>query len=199
MFEFGKKGPPDASDEGPSREAARHETAGSTQAAPKPRAAAASGARHEAAVIGPSIQIDGDLRGQEDLLIDGEVSGTVQLRNNSLTVGAQGKIKANVYANEVFVDGFVEGDLYASDRVAIRKTAQVRGNVTSPRVSLEEGARFKGSIEMDSEAVDSALGKSRGASAPPSVAAAAPKTAAPDNKAAGPAGGGGTARTGLAG
>lgn len=115
----------------------------------------------EAAVIGPSIHIDGDLRGEEDLLIDGEVNGTVQLKNNALTVGPQGKIRADIYAHSIFVDGFVEGDLFGSERVSIRKSAQVRGNVTSPRVSLEEGAKFKGSIEMDPQAVQSALGAGR--------------------------------------
>jgi cytoskeletal protein CcmA (bactofilin family) len=124
----------------------------------------AEGSR-EAAVIGPSIHIDGDLRGEEDLLIEGEVNGTVQLKNNSLTIGPQGKIRADVYAHSIFVDGFMEGDLYGSERVNVRKNAQVRGNITSPRVSLEDGAKFKGSIEMDPQAVQSALGAGRGSTA----------------------------------
>lgn len=114
-----------------------------------------------AAVIGRSIQIDGDLRGEEDLRIEGEVSGTIHLKNNSLTIGTQGNIKADVYAKSIVVDGSMEGDLYGSERVAVRKNAQVAGNITAPRVSLEDGARFKGSIEMDQQAVDSALGTSR--------------------------------------
>jgi cytoskeletal protein CcmA (bactofilin family) len=115
-------------------------------------------ASREAAIIGPSIHIDGDLRGEEDLIIEGEVNGTVQLKSNSLTIGAQGKIRADVYAHSIYVDGYMEGDLYGSERVNIRKNAQVRGNITSPRVSLEDGARFKGSIEMDPQAVQNALG-----------------------------------------
>jgi cytoskeletal protein CcmA (bactofilin family) len=106
----------------------------------------------DAAVIGPSIHIDGDVRGEEDLLIEGEVSGTVNLKNNSLTIGPQGKVRADVYAHSIYVDGYLEGDLYGSERVNVRKSATVRGNITSPRVSLEDGAKFKGAIEMDPQA-----------------------------------------------
>jgi cytoskeletal protein CcmA (bactofilin family) len=164
MFEFGKKGGPDSPGDTPSSEFARPEAPAPAE---RPRPAASPGVRREAAIIGASIQLDGDLRGQEDLLIEGEVNGTVQLRNNVLTVGTQGKIRANVYAKEIHVDGFVEGDLFGAERVSIRKSAQVRGNITSPRVSLEEGARFKGSIEMDSKAVEHALGQKGGAAVEP--------------------------------
>ncbi|MCE7902030.1 MAG: polymer-forming cytoskeletal protein [Gammaproteobacteria bacterium PRO9] len=119
------------------------------------------------AVIGPSIQIEGTLRGQEDVSVEGEVTGTIQLQSNTLTVGTQGKIKADVYAHTIFVEGTVEGDLFGSEQVIVRKSAKVRGNITSPRVSLEDGATFKGSIEMDPESVKSVLGtgqSNRGAS-----------------------------------
>ena len=138
-------------------------------------AAARSSAGREHAVIGASIHIDGDLRGEEDLLIEGEVNGTVQLKNNSLTIGPQGKVRADVYAQSIIVDGFMEGDLYGSERVAIRKSAQVRGNVTSPRVSLEDGAKFKGAIEMDPQAVQSAT--ARNSPKPAAPAAPAPRPA----------------------
>lgn len=160
MFEIGKKGAPESGsrpDSGP----ARTETS-----APRP---SAMGSR-DAAVIGPSIHIDGDVRGEEDLLIEGEVSGTVQLKNNSLTIGPQGKVRADVYAHSIYVDGLLEGDMYGSERVNIRKSAQVRGNITSPRVSLEDGAKFKGSIEMDPQAVQSVVGR---AAAPKSASAPA--------------------------
>lgn len=110
------------------------------------------------AVIGPSIQIDGTLRGQEDLYVEGEVTGTIQLQNHTLTIGAQGKIKADVYAHTVFVEGSMDGDLFGSEQVIVRKSAKVRGNITSPRVTLEDGAAFKGSIEMDPESVKNVLG-----------------------------------------
>jgi cytoskeletal protein CcmA (bactofilin family) len=113
------------------------------------------------AVIGPSIRIDGDLRGDENLRIEGEVKGTVQLKNNNLVIGSEGRVRATVYAHSVDVEGLMEGDLFGAERVTIRKSAKVRGNITAPRVSLEDGAQFKGSIEMDQQAVETALGKGR--------------------------------------
>jgi cytoskeletal protein CcmA (bactofilin family) len=113
----------------------------------------------EAAVIGRSIRINGDLRGDEDLRIEGDVTGTVELRNSALTIGKEGKIKADVYAKSIAVDGETRGDLYATERVSVHVNARVQGNIISPRVSIEEGAHFKGSIEMDPAAVEKALGK----------------------------------------
>ena len=148
-----------------------HETAAtpapqpaSAQATAAPASTPAPARRTEAAVIGPSIHIDGNLRGEEDLIIEGEVNGTVELKSNGLTIGRHGKVKADVYAHTLRVEGSVEGNLYASEVVAIRNSAQVKGNVVAPRVNLEDGAKFKGSIEMDSQAVEAALGTSRSSS-----------------------------------
>ncbi len=127
------------------------------------------------AVIGPSIQIEGTLRGQEDLFVEGEVTGTIQLQNHTLTIGAQGKIKADVYAHTVFVEGSMDGDLFGSEQVIVRKSAKVRGNITSPRVTLEDGAAFKGSIEMDPESVKNVLGSPGTANRGPMSAASAPR------------------------
>ena len=110
------------------------------------------------AAIGRSIRISGDVKGDEDLIILGEVSGTIELQNHSLTVGKEGVVHANVYARSITVDGTTEGDLFASERIAIRATANVRGNLVAPRISLEDGARFKGSVEMDQQAVEKAVG-----------------------------------------
>jgi len=110
------------------------------------------------AAIGRSIRISGDVKGDEDLIILGEVSGTIELQNHSLTVGKEGQVRANVYARSISVDGTTEGDLFASERIAIRATANVRGNLVAPRISLEDGARFKGSVEMDQQAVDKVIG-----------------------------------------
>ena len=111
------------------------------------------------ATIGRSIQISGDLRGEEDLCIEGDVNGTVELRNNALTIGKEGKVHADVYARSIAVDGETRGDLYATERVSVHINARVQGNIISPRVSIEEGAHFKGSIEMDQAAVEKVLGK----------------------------------------
>ncbi|HEY7673162.1 MAG TPA: polymer-forming cytoskeletal protein [Gammaproteobacteria bacterium] len=157
MFERGKK------DEPGQRQGVEPE------AAPWNESARGNAPAREAAVIGRSIQIDGNLRGEEDLRIEGDVSGTIQLNNHSLTIGKDGKIKADVHAKVITVDGNMDGDLYGSERVSIRKTARVIGNIVAPRVSLEDGARFKGSIEMDPEAVDAVLGKSQSAPKPASA------------------------------
>ncbi len=132
-------------------------------------------------MIGPSIHIQGDLQGEEDLVIEGEVKGTIFLKSNNLTIGGQGKVKANVYAKTVTVEGHMEGDLYAAERVSIRKAAHVLGNVVSPRVSLEDGARLKGSIEMDPEAIQSVFNsqpgiKGVGASSSPAKPSVTPAT-----------------------
>lgn len=115
--------------------------------------------KQDIAVIGRSIRINGDLHGDEDVRVEGDVTGTIKLKKHTLTIGAEGKIHADVYAKAVTVDGLMEGDMYGSERVSIRKSAQVRGNITAPRVSLEDGARFKGSIEMDPKVAAAALGE----------------------------------------
>jgi cytoskeletal protein CcmA (bactofilin family) len=170
MFEMSKKGGTDK----PADSGLRSDTAPRAETTARP---SSSSAGREHAMIGASIHIDGDLRGEEDLLIEGEVNGTVQLKNNSLTIGPQGKVRADVYAQSIIVDGYMEGDLYGSERVAIRKNAQVRGNVTSPRVSLEDGAKFKGAIEMDPQAVQSATARNN--PKPATAAPQAPRPAAP--------------------
>jgi cytoskeletal protein CcmA (bactofilin family) len=114
----------------------------------------------DAAVIGRSIQINGDLRGGEDLRIEGDVSGTVELKNSALTISKEGRVKADVYARSIAVDGETKGDLYAAERISIHVNARVQGNIIAPKVSIEEGAHFKGSIEMDPAVVEKALGKS---------------------------------------
>lgn len=155
MFELGKKDGTDSGHDSTTTGRQDSRRSAPTEAAPS----SSSGARRETAVIGRSIRINGDLQGEEDLRIEGDVNGTVRLHNNTLTIGQEGKIRADVYAKSVVVDGVMEGDVYSSERVAIRKSATVLGNITAPRVALDDGARFKGSIEMDPDAVEKALGK----------------------------------------
>ena len=166
MFEIGKKGTPEAG--------SRPESSQARMDPSPPRSSSSAPSSRDAAVIGPSIHIDGDVRGEEDLLIEGEVGGTVQLKNNSLTIGPNGKVRADVYAHSIYVDGFVEGDLFGAERVHIRKSAQVKGNVTSPRVSVEDGAKFKGAIEMDPQAAQSAGNRAPQRSAAPQQAPTKP-------------------------
>ena len=154
MFDLNKKDP--------AAPTPRKEPNGDQHPHPDTEWASSDSQSNDMAVIGRSIKIDGDLRGEEDLRIEGDVSGTIELPNHSLTIGKKGRIKADAYAKSVIVDGEMNGDLYGSECVSIRANAQVEGNVVASRVSLEEGARFKGSIDMDPERVKEALGKKFG-------------------------------------
>ncbi|MCG7977834.1 MAG: polymer-forming cytoskeletal protein [gamma proteobacterium symbiont of Clathrolucina costata] len=149
MFDRNKRETHDESDNIPTSETRESEERFDTQ-----------NRAREAAVIGPSIQINGDLSGEEDLIIQGKVSGTIQLREKSLTVGTKGQVDASVLAHSIIIEGKVNGDLCGSERVSIRKTGNVHGNIVSPKVSLDEGCRFKGSIDMDQETINKAFGKS---------------------------------------
>lgn len=100
------------------------------------------------AVIGPSIMIHGEVTGNEDLLIQGNVDGSVDLEEHALTVGAEGRVKANIKARVITVEGEVEGDLRARDQVVLRSKARVNGDITAPRVVLEDGANFRGLVDM---------------------------------------------------
>jgi cytoskeletal protein CcmA (bactofilin family) len=104
-----------------------------------------------AATIGPSIAIKGDVTGEEDLIVEGRIEGKILLKANSVTIGRNGRVKANVYANSIMVEGEVEGDLIGKDEVVIRQSGKVKGNVAAPRVVLDSGARFQGSIDMEQQ------------------------------------------------
>jgi cytoskeletal protein CcmA (bactofilin family) len=101
------------------------------------------------ASIGSTIKIRGDISGDEDLVIDGNVEGTISLPKNNITIGANGHVKADIKAVRVVVEGRVTGDLHGTEQVIIRRAGCVEGNLTAPRVALEDGCRFKGSVEMN--------------------------------------------------
>lgn len=101
------------------------------------------------AVIGQKISFKGELTGEEDLLIQGRVEGTIDLKGNHLTIGKQGVVKANLMAKSITVEGTVEGDVIGQDRISIMSTSRVTGNLMAERVTLEDGAKFRGSIDMD--------------------------------------------------
>src|SRR4249919_130722 len=119
--------------------------------------------------IGKSVVIKGELNGSEDLTIEGHVEGTIQLRDHVLTIGPNGRIKAQVFAKSVIVLGEVTGNVTASDKVDIRDNGSVDGDIVSPRVAIAEGAHFRGSVDM----------QRKGAAASPSASkAAAPQPVA---------------------
>jgi cytoskeletal protein CcmA (bactofilin family) len=149
---------------------------------PQPAAGSAAGARPEAQQahqrendivnIGKSVVIKGELNGSEDLTIEGHVEGTIQLRDHVLTIGPNGRIKAQVFAKAVIVLGEVTGNVTASDKVDIRDNGSVDGDIVSPRVAIAEGAHFRGSVDMQRKAAPAQAG------AKPGPQAAAPQPAA---------------------
>src|SRR5262245_19569695 len=105
--------------------------------------------RTERATIGPSIFIKGDLTGEEDLVIEGRVEGKVDLKQNNVTVGKNGRVKADLLGRVVTIEGEVDGNVFAREQAILRQSGAIRGNITAPRVVLEDGSRFKGSIDME--------------------------------------------------
>ena len=99
--------------------------------------------------IGPSVHIKGTLSGQEDLTVDGRVEGKITLKEHELTIGANGHIDAELRAKAVIVHGKVTGDITADNKVEITNSGTVVGDIRAPRVSISDGAMFKGSIDMD--------------------------------------------------
>jgi len=109
-------------------------------------------ARGETTLIGTSMVIKGELSCGEDLYIDGQVEGTIDPKGNRLTIGPNGRVKANVTGCAVVVQGKLEGNIQASDRVDLRHSAIVMGDIATHRISIDEGAYFKGSLNIQKEA-----------------------------------------------
>ena len=100
------------------------------------------------ATIGKSVVVKGQILSREDLIVDGEVEGTVELQENRLTIGPTGKLTASVKAREIVVLGTVHGNVEASEKIDIRKDAKLVGDIRTMRIVIEDGAYFKGSIDI---------------------------------------------------
>ena len=122
----------------------------SSTATPRPGdSGTASGmTRTGQAHIGKSVVVKGEISSSEDLFVDGEVRGAIELRDHSLTVGPNGKVDANVTAREIVVQGTLNGNLHATEKIEIRKTGSLLGDLTTARIIIEDGAYFKGSIDI---------------------------------------------------
>jgi cytoskeletal protein CcmA (bactofilin family) len=119
--------------------------------------------------IGKSVIIKGELSGSEDLTIEGQVDGKIELRQNVLTIGPNGRIKAEIFAKAVVVQGEVVGNVSASEKVDIRDAGSVDGDLAAPRIAIADGAHFRGSIDMKREgaaAAKPATAPAAGAKAP---------------------------------
>lgn len=135
-----------------------------------------------ASVLGPTLKFKGELTADEDLLIQGRIEGTVR-HSSSLTIGENGHVEADVSAEYIVVEGKVDGDLAGGKSVKIRETAKIDGNVVSPNVSLVEGAKFNGKIDMDSDPATFAAGKSAKSQKTDAVATKEAKQEKPEKKA----------------
>jgi cytoskeletal protein CcmA (bactofilin family) len=106
--------------------------------------------------LGSSLRVKGDITGTEDLLIEGSVEGLIQLDGRKLTVGTKAKLTADINARDVVVYGYVKGNVHAKGRIEIKKDGSVIGNLTTAQIMIEDGADFKGSIEIDRGAAEEA-------------------------------------------
>jgi cytoskeletal protein CcmA (bactofilin family) len=114
----------------------------------------------ELASIGKSIIINGELSGSEDLTIEGRVDGKIELKDHVLTVGPNGRIKAQVSAKAVVVLGQVQGNLNATEKVDIKENGSVEGDIVAPRVAIADGSHFRGSIDMQKKGESSSSDRS---------------------------------------
>ncbi|HUK47179.1 MAG TPA: polymer-forming cytoskeletal protein [Terriglobales bacterium] len=131
----------------------------------------------ELAQIGKTVSIRGDISGNEDIYVDGQVEGSIQLNGNVLTVGPNGRIRANINAKSVIVSGTVEGNIQVTERTEMRKTAVVTGDVQTRRIAIEEGAYFKGKLEI---LHDSKAQTSPGTAAAASAVPSSPRSGTPE-------------------
>ena len=125
----------------------------------------------EFAHIGKSVIIKGELSGSEDLYVDGQVEGSIELSGNRLIIGPHGQVRANVNAKGVIVQGKLEGNIRASERAELTKSAVVVGDIATQRVAIEEGAYFKGKVDIQRESAKTDGAKTDGAK-PASTASA---------------------------
>ncbi len=100
-------------------------------------------------IIGSSISIKGEITGEGDLTVQGQVEGTIDVRNNKVTIDSTGRIKADINARIITIEGEVEGNLLGEKKIVLRPSGRVLGDMKAPAINLEEGAKFKGNIAME--------------------------------------------------
>lgn len=132
--------------------------------------AGSSAAAGRTATIGSAITIKGEVSGDEDLLIQGRVDGSIDLEEHTVTVGSDGRVTASITARVVTVEGRVDGDIQARERIVLRSSSQVEGDIAAPRVVLEDGARFRGGVDMGDAKSSSGSSSSGSGSATSSTA-----------------------------
>ena len=146
--------------------------------------------RAEVAHIGKTVLVKGELSGTEDLYLDGEVEGSIELRDHSLVIGPHGRVRAHIHARDVVVHGKVDGNIKGTERVELKKSAVLSGDIFTQRIIIEDGAFFKGAIDIQKEGAAKAAPK-REASVGTAATASAPSySASPAGSPSGTAGSG---------
>jgi cytoskeletal protein CcmA (bactofilin family) len=172
---WGNKKPDEATPSVPERETNPSPTY--IPSAPEPTMTATSSSKSMGRVC-RTLRIKGELTGSEELVVDGEVEGTIDLGESRLTIASQGRVQAEVRAKEIIIEGQLRGSAHASDRLHIAKSGNVSGDLVAARVSIEDGAYFKGSIDIQKAGEQKAVkvsGDSHRAAPTPLVAAAKDK------------------------
>ena len=133
----------------------------------------------EFAHIGKSVVIKGELTGSEDLYVDGVVEGTIELQGNNLIIGPNGHVRASVNAKGVVVQGKLDGNIRASERAELRKSAVAVGDIITQRVAIEEGAYFKGKVDIQKESAKPEVRNATSGAVAPAASGAAASAGAP--------------------
>ncbi len=105
-------------------------------------------------LIGSSTSFKGDLAGEEDLKVNGQFEGTIALKKSHVTIGKSGRLEADIYGKTITIEGRVQGNLFGEEKIILRQSGRVRGNMLAPRVHVEDGAKFQGNVDMDTEDVE---------------------------------------------
>jgi cytoskeletal protein CcmA (bactofilin family) len=148
--------------------------AATTEPAPTREATPAAAPRtgeQRRAIIGPSIQVKGELIGSEDLIVEGKIEGVIRLHDHHLTIGRSAQVQATLEAKTIRVEGVVQGDVQAGERVELSAGSTVLGDISAPRIIIADGAKFKGSVDMDHGARAAASEKGRQVYAVPAAGA----------------------------
>jgi len=101
-------------------------------------------------IIGPCMKVKGEFAGKEDLTVHGQVEGIIDLKKSQVTISKTGNLKGDVYGRTIIIEGEVKGDLVAEEKIVLEPSAVVRGCLTAPRINVEDGAKFKGNVDMES-------------------------------------------------
>jgi cytoskeletal protein CcmA (bactofilin family) len=124
------------------------DTSASPAASASARGGPAASTARGTSVIGPTLVFKGELSADEDLIIEGKIEGTIAHHKKNLTVGKQGRVKADIHASRVTIEGSVDGDIHGDEIVLLAPTAHVNGNIFAPRIKIDDGATFNGKVQM---------------------------------------------------